>query len=344
MTGVEVREVRADELPAWDDLAARSPHGTVFHSSDWITTCASLSNRDPLLVGYFENGELAGGCSLYVTRRNRFLSFCRSTAPTTPYGGYVLPGSAGTRVRDRESRHRAVVLAIADELAGRNFTQVRIVSAPAFQDLRPLTWNGWTGLVYYTYTLPLVEELEPTFSKKTRNTIRKAEKSEVRVRKNFDPGTFWDLILMTYRRQGREPPFSRAFLAGMLELIVEKDLGEMWIAETPSGEPASAEVVVRDGQTAHRWSAASDYSHRGTGATSLLLFEIAQDLRRRGFGEINLMAGNNPQLSRFVTGFNPVLVPYYGAERTRFLPSVARSLVRRWRQGGARAAGQSGED
>ena len=335
MTDVEVREVRTDEFPAWDDLAARSPHGTVFSRSDWITTCASLSQRTPLLIGYFEDGRLAGGCSLYVTR-NGFQTYCRSTAPTTPYGGYVLQENGGTKVRDREARARAIVQAIADEIAGRTFTQVRIVNAPTFRDLRPLTWNDWTGQVYYTYSLPLVEGIEATFSKKTRNTIRKAEKSEVRVRKTFDPRVFRDLNLDTYRRQGREPPFSEAFLAGMLDLIVEKNLGEMWIAETSSGEPASAEVVVWDDRTAHRWLAASDAAHRGTGATSLLVSEVVQDLWRRGFGEINLMAGNNPQLSRFVAGFNPELVPYYGAERTGFLSDIARSFRREWKRVGAR--------
>ena len=336
MTDVEVREVRTDEFPAWDKLAACSPHGTVFHRSDWITTCAALSHRVPLLIGYFEDGRLAGGCSLYVAKKHGLLSFCRSTAPTTPYGGYVLHENLGTRVRDREARSRAVVLAIADEIARRNFTQVRIVSAPAFQDLRPLTWNGWTSQVYYTYTLPLVEEIGSTFSKKTRNTIRKAEKNEIRVRKDFDPRVFWELSLMTYRKQDLEPPFSRAFLTGMLDLIVEKNLGEMWIAETPSGEPASAEVVVWDDRKAHRWQAASDAAHRGTGATSLLLSEIVQDLWRRGFGEINLMAGNTPQLSRFVSGFNTVLVPYYGVERTGFLSDVTRSFKREWKRAGAR--------
>ncbi len=331
MTDVEVREVRTDEFPAWDDLAARSPHGTVFSRSDWITTCASLSQREPLLIGYFEDGRLAGGCSLYV-KKNGFQTFGRSTAPTTPFSGYVLQENGSSRVRDGESRARTIVRAIADEIARRRFTQVRIVSAPAFQDLRPLTWNGWTSQVYYTYTLPLAEGIESTFSKKTRNTIRKAEKSEVRVRKTVDPGLFWELTLATYQRQGREPPFSRAFLAGMLDLVVEKNLGEMWIAETASGEPASAEVVVWDGRMAHRWLAASEIAHRGTGATSLLLSEVVQDLWRRGFGEVNLMAANAPHLSRFVAGFNPGLVPYFGVERTGLLSDVARSFKREWKR------------
>ena len=80
-------------------------------------------------------------------------------------------------------------------------------------------------------------------------------------------------------------------------------------------EAAAAEVITWDNHMAHRWSAASNFDYKDTGATSLLLFEIFLDLQEKGFDRINLMAGNTPHLSMFISSFNPELVPYYSVEK-----------------------------
>ena len=103
----------------------------------------------------------------------------------------------------------------------------------------------------------------------------------------------------------------------MLDLIKRKNLGEMWIAETPSGETAAAEVVIYDSNVAHRWSAASSEEHLNTGATSFLLSEIMNNLANQNVRSINLMAGNVAHLSTFIASFNPDLAPYYGVEFSR---------------------------
>ena len=88
------------------------------------------------------------------------------------------------------------------------------------------------------------------------------------------------------------------------------------IAETPSGEVASAEIVIWDNKRAYRWSAASHTYFKDTGETSLLLYEIFQDLKKKGFKEINLMAANTQQLAKFIASFNPKLISYYGVEKS----------------------------
>jgi hypothetical protein len=94
------------------------------------------------------------------------------------------------------------------------------------------------------------------------------------------------------------------------------------IAETPSGEVASAEIIIWDNKRAYRWSAASHTYFEDTGETSLLLYEIFQDLKKKGFKEINLMAANTPHLTKFISSFNPRLVPYYSVEKKTFLAEV----------------------
>ena len=331
MAEIEVREVRSEEYRTWDELVTGSPQGTVFHLSDWAVTCASLSHKRPLLLGYYEDGCLTGGCLLYVTAKSRFISTAASTALMTPYGGCLLPESVSTKVRERESRNRSIVQAISDEVSKLGFASVNITNAPAFQDIRPLTWDGWTSSVYYTYVLPLVEDISSHISKKARNTIRKGQKNDIQVSKCYEPEIYWDLTMSTYEKQDRKPPFTKTFLTDMLDMIIEHKLGEMWIAETPTGEAAAAEVITWDNHMAHRWSAASNFDYKDTGATSLLLFEIFLDLQEKGFEHTNLMAGNTPHLSMFISSFNPELVPYYSVEKKRFWFDIASICGRLWR-------------
>ena len=329
MAEIEVREIKNDEYHAWDKLVTDSPQGTVFHLSDWVITCASLSDTRPLLLGYFKDDRLEGGCSLYVTTKSRFISLTDSTAPMTPYGGYLLLDSVSTKGRGMKHQSRSIVSALSDEISKRDFTCVNIISAPAFQDIRSLTWNNWTSRVYYTNMLPLAEDISSHISRKARTTIRKGQKNDIQVSKCYDPELYWNLTVNTYEKQNQKPPITKMFLMGMLDMIIMNNLGEMWIAKTPTGEAASAEVITWDNHMAHAWAAASNFAHRRTGATSLLTFEIFLDLQKRGFNCINLMCGNTPHLNQFVSSFNPELMPYYGVEKNRSWFDIARVFRRR---------------
>jgi hypothetical protein len=115
----------------------------------------------------------------------------------------------------------------------------------------------------------------------------------------------------TYARQNTFPPFPKTHVTAFLDLIAAKDIGEIWMAKTASGEVAAAEVIVWDNKLAHRWSAASSKDLIDTGAPSLLLYTILQDLKKRSFPHCNFFSGNSEQLTTFASSFNPLLQPYY---------------------------------
>nr|WP_292365250.1 GNAT family N-acetyltransferase [Methanoculleus sp. UBA208] len=183
-------------------------------------------------------------------------------------------------------------------------------------DVRGFTRNGWDAKVYYTYMLPTDRDVSEHISKNARRSIRKAQKLGVTATEHFDAETYWELTKNTFAKQNSQPPFSKKHLMNMLDAIREKNLGEMWVAKTPSGEVAAAEVIVCDSKTAHRWSAASAEEHLNTGAASLLLSEVVTHFAERHYPSVNLMAGNMARLSAFIATFNPDLVPYYGVERS----------------------------
>ena len=55
-------------------------------------------------------------------------------------------------------------------------------------------------------------------------------------------------------------------------------------------------------------------------------------VQEKGFQKFNMMAANTPNLAKFISGFNPELVPYYSVQKIRGIyriPGIIRSLLRR---------------
>lgn len=327
MAQLKVREVGNDELRAWDALVASSAQGTIFHSSDWLVKSASLQGQDLVLLGCYDDEELIGGCPLYLSRPYNLLGLAISTAALTPYGGVMVIEVEGARQRTREVHANRIINALIEHIGRQGFDYVNLMNSPGLTDIRPFTREGWSTRVHYTYVLPLEGDVQKRASKDVRQNIRKAQKQGVQSTRKFDSDLFWELMVHTFAKQGKEPTVSKKHLTGMLSMIKEKGIGEMRIASTSSGEAAAAEVTLWDTKMAHSWSAAAAPEYLSTGAVSLLCYDIFTSLFERNFRAINLMAGNRSHLSTFNSGFNPGLIPYYEADYPR-----ARYRLFKWLQ------------
>lgn len=335
MTQLEVRELERAEFPAWDELVAGSAQGMVFHTSDWLVNNALLLDQPLVLLGCYEHEELIGGCPLYLSRPYHVLQVASSKAVSTPYGGILISPIERAKQRAREMHANRVITAILNHIARQRFDYVDLVNSPGLQDIRAFTQQGWNPTVYYTYILPLEDDILKSTSKDVRQNIRKAQRQGIHSGRRFDPGILWDLLVRTFAKQGKEPLLSRKHLEGLLELIKEKGIGEMQVASTPTGEVIAAEVIVWDAKMAHSWLAVASPEHLSTGAASLLCYDDCCSLQERDHGMINLMAGNIPHLSSFISGFNPRLVPYYGADYPRLRYRIVKRLKNSVSLGGA---------
>jgi len=318
---MEVRELIEGEQRLWDELVGASPQGTIFHKSFWLETSSDLFDKDLRIYGCFNGESLVGGCSVYLGRF-KFMRFASSTVEMTPYGGLVLEQTSTSKVRERESSYNEAIDALVRRFDQSGLPYIKLTNSPGLIDIRPFSWNGWNSKVLYTYCFDLDGDIGERISKKARNTVRKAAKSEITIKISRDIDAFYGLFSMTFERQGLKPPVTREFMERMIKLVDDKGIGDMWIAETGSGEIAAAEIFIWDNLRAYRWSAASHPGYRDTGAPSFLLYDIFGHLKELGFKEVNLMAANTPNLTRFISSFNPRLVPYYSVERKSLLGKI----------------------
>lgn len=315
MSEIEVRELKRVEYKIWDELVDESSHGTLFHKSFWLISCSNALNKELKIYGCFENGQLAGGCSLYTHKIKRFLKMASSIIEMTPYGGVILAPSTSTKVREREQIHSDIIKSLCNAFDKEHFDSIQITNSPDFIDVRPFIWNSWDSKIHYAYYL-ILNDFEKRLSRDPKRNIKKAIKNEISIEKSKDITSFYELFEETFLRQDLKPPVTKEFLANIIDMLLKYEKGEMWIAKTKSEEIAAAEIFVYDNKRAYRWSAVTHTELRKTGAYSLLVFKVFKDMQNRGFKEINLMAANTPQLAEFITGFNPKLVPYYGVERS----------------------------
>jgi hypothetical protein len=326
MMNLEVREATSSSYPEWDRLVIDSPQGTIFHTSGWLSTmshhmgkemtflqCCDTSSRPPRTVG---------GCA-FLTYKKLFSRIATDRFVATPYGGiFLLPPPTNSQ-SEIESWHNRIVNSFVDKFGILGYDLVRLVHCPTLFDVRPFILDGWNCNILYTYVLDLKENLEKEFSKEARWTIKKAIKREISIYKIdvLKPShilSYWNLHSMTFQRQGGGYRFPQSFFTQILGMLYEKKKGTLWFAETTSGEIVGAEIIVYDNKMAHRWSAASHTELQKTGAVSLLLYEIAKYLRKElGYEKFNLMAANTPQLARFISAFNPRLVPYYSTTKAK---------------------------
>ena len=317
MSTIEVRELKKSEYKIWDELVENSPQGTVFHSSSWLNTCSEILNKKLKVYGCFKNGELIGGCPLYIYKFG-FLKTASSVIKMTPYGGVILAQLPSNKVREKERIYRNIIASLCETFDNQHFSNIQIINSPGFIDVRPFIWKDWDSKIHYTYHL-ILNDFEERISRDAKRNIKKAIKNEISIEKSRDIDLFYELFKETFSRQGLKPPVTKKFLANVFNMLLKYKKGEMWIAKTKSKEVAAAEIFVYDSKRAYRWSAATHTKLRKTGAYSLLLFEVFKDMQNRGFKEINLMAANMPQLAEFITSFNPKLLPYYEIQRTSIL-------------------------
>lgn len=331
MDTLEVRHLGPAEYPCWDRLVGASENGTIFHTSGWIVSAGCEPGVRTAFFGAFSHDQLVGGCAIHSHTIAGLFTSATTDLPLTPYGGVMMLPHESSKVREREQDERLIIRSLLSAIQEEQPHTLSLTMSPAVRDIRPYTWNGWDASVSYCYIFSLLGPVEGQVSRKVRWSVRKAQKSGMVSRQHWDKDLFLDLTLNTWRKQGREPPYSRDLLFSLMDTIQKNQWGEMWVAETPSGEVAAAEIITWDHRMAYLWAVASHDLHKGTGANSLLLFEMLTHLQTKGFRHCNLMSANTANLTRFVTSFNPELVPYYSVQKSRGLLRIfdgMRSMMR----------------
>lgn len=217
-----------------------------------------------------------------------------------------------------------ILNALREFLCKQGFDSIHLAFSPGLEDIRPFTWNGWDSSVHYTHHLNLKENVDNNISRKIRRELKTAEEAGLKTRLMKDPETYYRLLSLVYEKQNMEPPVPREFFERVFKLIEEKDVGYMFVSETPEGEAVAAHLNLYGKKCTITWSSALNPAFGRMGANALLYYNEFLDLKSRNFEYMNVMAANIPRFADFIMSFSPELVPYY----TVTLHSKKYSLMR----------------
>ena len=321
MSKVLALELKKDQYSMWDNLVENSPQGTIFQTSSWLNSSAEHLNMNFRIIGCFEGDNLIAGCPLYTYSLRRFLKIASSHCPTTPYGGVVI----SKHLTSKSNAH--IIGLICSLLSEEEFDHIELIHSPDFSDIRPFLWNGWKSSVLYTHIIDIDIDLRDKIAPKKRKAIKQATEQGIIIRKSNDSSSFYKLYTQTLERQKKSTSVPRSFFDDLIKSVCSKESGCMWIAEMPSGEIASSEIVVWDNNRAYSIFSASNTKLRNTNSNALLINEIYEDLRERGFKEWNHMMANVENLSRYMSQFGTRLTPYYGVENSSLCFNLIKDII-----------------
>lgn len=225
---VKICRVGADRTDEWNRIAKESPHGTIFHSWDWLAIAARYSGctLHPL-IGY-NKGEAVGIFPLFSMKRFG-LNFVFSPPPHTAllYLGPALLSDIISMQSKKEKMYSSfqegVNTYLEQELRPH---YVQIYLAPNYSDPRFFAWSGYAVKPEYNYVSDLTEGPEELFQhlpKKRRNAIRQAQRRGMTVemggRKELE--VIYHLMVERYREQGMAVQVPQDYLIEILETYPE---------------------------------------------------------------------------------------------------------------------------
>lgn len=240
MTALNVK-VSSDDLPeAWDDLAARDPAGSVYHTRAWHRVLVKSYGYRPFhLLLNDSDGNLAGGLPLLQVESrltgNRLISlpFSNACGPIgDPRGGSLLLEEAIRLSEELDCQALEVrVLGSGTPFEGLRFQRVDsfLTSIVTLDPDPDVVWRRFKD-------------------KNLRTEVRQARKKGLAERKGEtlqDLRTFYRLLLLTKRKHGvPAQPFH--FFRNLWEEFAPAGNLQLFLAEH-SGHPVSGLITLRFG-------------------------------------------------------------------------------------------------
>ncbi|MGM0529515.1 MAG: GNAT family N-acetyltransferase [Bacteroidota bacterium] len=313
MGNFEVRYLSKHEIGTWDEFVEKSEHGSIFHKSIWtksIKQSDSFTNID--IIGCFnKDGEILAGALL--TWKRVLYSFKVVTPPyATSFSGILIKERDSDFLSKKESYRFELLEALLDFME-KKYDSITFIFPNTFFDLRVLNWRNYNLNMLYTYKGDLTKVTDNMFLPAIRRRIKKAEKLDYSIKDDKDDdhlNVVFDLISKSYKRQNHIFRFTKNEFIRFCKSDDFKDnilIYSIWQANTP----VSAIVILKDQDKAYYWLAGGDHTLFDTGLNQLLLWKVIEILKSKGVRWLDLVGANTPSISRYKSGYNFDLQPYY---------------------------------
>jgi hypothetical protein len=266
------------DYPQWDELVHKSPHGTIFHHSWWLSV-TSTSFR--ILGVHSEDGRLVGGLPL-PSRSVAGLKLLHSPV-LTPYLGPIFDLSGADGLSDQLHLMRSCGEALARAIGP--FDSFRYIAGADAPDLQGFLWAGFAASLAYTFRFSSRQSLTEISKGMTRTHLQKVTKAKRLNLQIVRNGSIEDLLTlnhMTFARKGATAPYHREVVLGLWEAARSRGHANLYVAKTEKEQPVAALFTVHDDRTTFQIVSGFDPAFADIPGQNWVLWNAIQDAIEAG--------------------------------------------------------------
>ncbi len=308
-----------DNDMAWDAFVNRSPHGTVFALTGFLQSSAFTYHRWWVRDG---RGTPLAALLMPLGKDKRPP---KHLVPFSMYQGVMLASELLVTPAHRRISECMAVLNYLIEALTTRYPYFHWCLPTRFEDMRPFQWHNHHQPKAGTFSLDLrytgcidlrdqatindfLAKIRPT----RRWEYRRAARDGVTAELCTEIELLIELYERTFKRQGQVVATENiAHLRALANWALADGFGEIIIARTAEGVPASATLFLRDAHRAYYLIGANDPAFRSSHSG---VFAFVESIRRcfdLGDQEVDVCGINSPNRGDFKISFNAKPSPYF---------------------------------
>jgi len=318
----EIRVANSQDAKEWDEINAKSPHGTLFHQWEWlkITEKHTQTSLYPLIG--IKGSTPIGIFPLFFQKKGPIrMVFSPPPHAALFYLGPVLAGYDTLKQEKREINYigfqNSVEHFITHELKAQ---YISISLPPGLQDPRPFTWSGYSFEPQYDYIIDLsigIDSLLQTLDKRGRQNLTHAKKRGMSVelggKKEYEK--ILDLMEIRYIQQGKNVTVSREYFLDLYK--VYKNNLKIFVAKV-DGEIVTGSIDLQYRDTHYSWIGNPKPKKQiAPSPNDLLIWESVRYACEQGFRYYVTMnaAGDKRLHSYYASKFDPELKAHLSVKK-----------------------------
>lgn len=301
------------EREVWQDFQRVIGQGSLFHRWEWQDVIEAGFGFRVNRLGIFDEEGVLRGLLPLAERKMSLLKLAGSplSGAATPHSGPL--GSVPLT---------EVLLALETYSKEKHIDYLEL-GLPEVMEKDVLEQNGYTVEELITLELPIPKDEESLWAGlevRCRNAIRKAEKSGVEV---VEPQTlkewlehYYELSWGVYRRQGKEPPFSKEYFTALWQnLYPSGDL--VVLLARYEGKIIAGGIFPRDRFVGYYLDGASNREYNKVVPNNLLQWAYLKRAQTMGIQLYDMVGANIPSIAKFKKSFGSTERSYLYAYRNR---------------------------
>jgi Acetyltransferase (GNAT) domain len=279
----------------------------------WFLDAVCVPNNWGVCVDIGQNGRINGVLPYFFTKKWGLKIIQQPVL--TGYMGLWIDYELHWNTHQKTSQERAVLKNLIAQLPTVAFLSQAY--PPYFQNWLPFYWAGFEQTARMTHILRGLKNTETIFKNFKENVRKKIKKASttIRVETTEDVDLVYDIYDQIMATKGRKMSYSKDFLTHLHAKIKENNAGQLYKAVNTEGVVHAAVYIIWDKTTAYYWLGGSAIAHRNSGALTLLLWEIMQDVAKRGIDNFDFTGSDLENLESFFAAFNAGKQTYFKVTR-----------------------------